>query len=236
MKISDRQGPAPIDINDILRRTGGAGAVGMHTRRQQLLHWTRLAMAVGAAGWRPWAPAHAQAGAGGSTTLVAYYSRTGHTRQAAQAIAEASGADLFEIQPATPYPAGYQETVDLNGRQRADGQYPGVARLVPDLARYGLVFLGYPIWAVDLPRLLYPFLEQQDFAGKTIAPFCTSAFSGLSGTEQTLARLCSRARILPGLSLNGGKAGHNTLVTRIDASARQQAEQWSTRTVEEARR
>lgn len=208
----------------------------MRGRRQQLLRWTRLAVAVGAAGLRPLVPAHAQAGAGGSKTLVAYYSRTGHTRQAARVIAEASGADLFEIQPSTPYPAGYQETVDLNRRQRTDGQYPGVARLVPDLARYELVFLGYPIWAVDLPRLLYPFLEQQDFAGKTIAPFCTSAFSGLSGTEQTLARLCRRARILPGLSLEGGGAGHNTVVTHIDASARQQAEQWSRHASEGARR
>lgn len=196
-------------------------------RRRQLLRWARMLAAAGTGSILAPARVAAQAGSGRSTRLVAYYSRTGHTRQAALAVAEAIGADLFEIVPATPYPAGYQETVDLNAQQRAGGIYPGVATLVPELARYEFVFLGYPIWAVDLPRLLYPFLEQQDFAGKTFAPFCTSAFSGLSGTQQTLARLCSRSRIVPGLSLPGGARGHNTLVTTIDADTRQRAGQWS---------
>lgn len=198
-------------------------------RRRQLLRWARLSLAAGLAPLAAKSP-RAQGDGGHTRPLVAYYSRTGHTRQAARVIAEASGADLFEILPATPYPAGYQATVDLNAQQRAAGQYPEVAGLIPDLARHELVFLGYPIWAEDLPRLLYPFLEQQDFAGKTLAPFCTSAFSGLSGTEHTLARLCRGSRILPGLSLPGGGRGHNTEVTRIDPDPRQRAEHWSRRT------
>ena len=116
--------------------------------------------------------------------------------------------------------------MDLNSRQRAAGEYPGVAGLIPDVGRYDTVFLGYPIWAVDLPRLLYPFLRQQDFGGKTLAPFCTSAMSGLAGTEQTLRRLCPQVRVLPGLALPGGGRGHNTLVSSIDSQARQRSEQW----------
>jgi flavodoxin len=205
-------------------------------RREQLQRWAGLVAAVGAMSVLTPGRSRAQEGGGASRRLVAVYSRTGHTRQAARAIAEAVRADLFEIVPAIPYPAGYQETVDLNTRHRASGHYPGVARLVPDLARYDTVFLGYPIWAVDLPRLLYPFLEQQDFAGMTVAPFCTSAMSGMAQSEQTLARLCPQARVVAGLSLPGGGRGHNTLIKHIDAGARQRSEQWARRTLTEGAR
>lgn len=113
-------------------------------------------------------------------------------------IAQTVGADLFEIVPATQFPKSYHDTV----------------------------FSGYPIWAVDLPRLLVPFLRQQNFSGKTIAPFCTSAMSGLAGTEQRLRQLCLRALLLPGLSLPGGERGHNTLVTSLDADSRCRSEEW----------
>ena len=203
------------------------------SRRKHLQQWAGLAAAAGAPSLLTPARSHSLSGGGSpSRRLVAYYSRTGHTRQAARAIAQVVGADLFEIMPVTPYPAGYQETVDLNSRQRAAGHYPDVARLIPDLGRYDTVFLGYPIWAVDLPRLLYPFLSRQDFSGKTLAPFCTSAMSGLAGTEQTLRRLCPQARVLPGLALPGGGRGHNTLVSNIDTEARQRSEQWGRSSLE----
>jgi flavodoxin len=216
----------------------GAGAPGTTVpdleRREQLRRWAGVVAAAGTMSLL--VPQRSRAQAGGARSLVAVYSRTGHTRQAARVIAQVTGADLFEIIPAIPYPAGYQETVDLNARQRAAGHFPGVARLAPDLARYDTVFLGYPIWAVDLPRLLYRFLDQQDFAGKTLAPFCTSAMSGLATTEETLARLCPRAWLLPGLSLPGGPRGHNSVVTRIGADAQQRSEQWARRSLTEGTR
>ena len=196
-------------------------------RRRQLQQWAGLVAAVGTTSLL--APGRLRAqprGDGKSRRIVAYYSRTGHTRQAALAIAEAVDAELFEIEPATAYPAGYQDTVDLNSRQRAAGQYPGVARLIPELGRYDTVFLGYPVWAVDLPRVLVPFLRQQDFGGKSLAPFCTSAMSGLAGTEQTLRQLCPRSRLLPGLALPGGGRGHNTWVNGMGAESRRRSEQW----------
>jgi len=69
-------------------------------------------------------------------------------------------------------------------------------------------------------------VPNQDFGGKAMAPFCTSAMSGLAGTEQTLRQLCPRARVLPGLALPGGGRGHNTLVNSIGADARRRSEQW----------
>jgi flavodoxin len=206
-------------------------------RRKNLRQLAGLLATAGVATLFAPGRAHAQPEAGGERPyLVAYFSRTGHTRQAALALREAVEADLFEIVPATPYPAEYQDAVDLNSRQRAAGEYPGVAGLIPDLARYDTVFLGYPIWAVDLPLLLYPFLRQQDFNDKTIAPFCTSAMSGPAGTVQTLQRLCPRARVAPGSSLPGGGRGRDTRVTSIGADARRRAEQWARQSMEASAR
>lgn len=205
-------------------------------RRRQLQRWTALVVAAAVPPLLAPGRARAQHDGSGSHALVAYYSRTGHTRQVALAIAEAVGAELFEIVPATPYPAAYQDTVDLNSRQRAAGEFPPAPRPIPDLARYDTVFLGYPVWAVDLPRLLYPFLRQQDFGGKTLAPFCTYAMSGLAGTEQTLKELCPRSRVLPGLAVQGGGRGHNTLVTRIEPNAAGRAQEWGRRSLVDAAR
>jgi hypothetical protein len=124
------------------------------------------------------------------------------------------------VSPLQPFPHRLEQHCG-NSRQREEGQYPGAARLIPELDRYGTVFLGYPIWAVDLPRLLVPFLLQQDFGGTTLARFCTSAMSGLAGTEQALPEVCPQALVLRGLSLPGGGRGHNTLVTSIGAEAKQ---------------
>jgi flavodoxin len=198
------------------------------SRRQHLRQWARLALAAAGAA-TVLAPLEALAGTGRTSTrtLVAYYSRTGHTRQAALVIARAVGADIFEIEPAAPYPRSYQETVDLNHRQQRANQFPPAGRLIPNLASYGAVFLGYPIWAVDLPRFLYTFFRRQNFAGKTLAPFSTSAMSGLAGTEATLRRICLGARLVPGLALPGGGRGHNTLVTSINAESKRRSESWS---------
>lgn len=205
-------------------------------RRQQLQRWAALVAAAAVAPLLAPGRAHAQRGGSGARPLVAYYSRTGHTRQVALAIVEAVGADLFEIVPAVPYPAAYQDTVDLNARQRAAGEFPPAPRPIPDLARYDTVFLGYPVWAVDLPRLLYPFLREQDFGGKTLAPFCTYAMSGLAGTEQTLRQLCPRSRLMPGLAVQGGGRGHNTLVTTIAPNARGRAQEWGRQSLVDAAR
>lgn len=205
-------------------------------RRLQLQRWAALVAAAAVPPLLAPGRTHAQRGGTGSRPLVACYSRTGHTRQVALAIVEAVGADLFEIVPATPYPAAYQDTVDLNSRQRAAGEFPPAPRPIPDLARYDTVFLGYPVWAMDLPRLLFPFLQQQDFGGKTLVPFCTYAVSGLAGTEQTLNELCPRSRVMPGLAVQGGGRGHNTLVTTIAPEARGRAQAWGRQSLVDAAR
>ena len=122
------------------------------------------------------------------------------------------GGELFEIIPTTSYPADYYEVVDINRRQRDQGVFLKMTQVIPDLSSYQTIFLGYPIWAMDLPRFMYPFLQQQNFSNKIIAPFCTSTMSGISSTENALQQLCSNTKILNGLTIQGGERGQNLFI------------------------
>ncbi|WP_052122340.1 flavodoxin [Chelonobacter oris] len=158
--------------------------------------------------------------------LVAYFSRTGFTRTLAKIIHRQAGGDLFEIIPTTPYPADYYDVVEVNRRQRDRAIFPAMTQRITTLSSYQTVFLGYPVWAMDLPRFLYPFMQQQDFDGKTIAPFYTHAMSGIAGIEQALRRICPNTEILPALAVQGGGRGQNDVVDQLPASATTQTEQW----------
>ncbi|MGR6981648.1 flavodoxin [Testudinibacter sp. P27/CKL/0425] len=160
--------------------------------------------------------------------LVAYFSRTGFTRQVANLIHQHVGGDLLEIIPTTAYPADYYAVVELNRHQQEQGIYPEMRQTITNLAEYHTIFLGYPIWAMDLPRFLYPFLQQHDFGGKTLAPFCTHAMSGLSGTTQRLQQLCPTANVIDGLAIQGAGRGQNQVITQLpnEAEAQIACQQW----------
>ena len=87
----------------------------------------------------------------GSSTLVAYFSRSGNTRVVAGLIHRALGTDLFEIRPATPYPEDYLATVEQARQERDSGYEPALAGKVADMAGYDTVFLGFPIWGETAP-------------------------------------------------------------------------------------
>ena len=152
---------------------------------------------------------------GGKKILVAYYSRTGeeygvgvitkgNTAVVADAIAELTGADKFEIKPVKPYPNNYRETTDIAKKEKQDNARPEIVGKPANLNDYDTVFLGYPIWWSDLPMLMYTFLENNDFNGKTIIPFCTSAGSYITGRESGIADHAKGAKVLDkGLGLPG---------------------------------
>ena len=117
-------------------------------------------------------------------TLVIYYSASGNTARVAKDIAEAAGADLFEIVPTEVY-----TSEDLNwtnpdsrvSREHDDESLRDVPLTTtegPDWDSYDTVFIGYPIWWGEAPRIVSTFMESYDFSGKTIVPFCTSGGSG----------------------------------------------------------
>ncbi|HIR40307.1 MAG TPA: NAD(P)H-dependent oxidoreductase [Candidatus Egerieicola pullicola] len=140
-------------------------------------------------------------------TLVAFFSAGGTTKRAAETLAKAIGAGLYEIRPAQPY-----TPQDLNWRnpssrssleQKDPACRPKLADTHADLAGYDRIFLGFPIWWYTAPAIIRSFLECCDFTGKTIVLFATSGGSGLGSTAKDLASSCPGGVVLEGKLLNG---------------------------------
>lgn len=133
-------------------------------------------------------------------TLIAYFSWSGNTEQVAQLIQEATGGDLFEIVPATPYTDDYDELLDIARQEQSDGARPELAAQVENWDSYDTVFVGYPNWWSDAPMAVYTFLESYDWTGKTLVPFNTSASGGFGRSLDNLPESAAGATILEGLS------------------------------------
>ena len=125
--------------------------------------------------------------------LVAYFSASGETAKLAKTIAGVVDGDLFEIAPEVPYTAADLDWMDKGSRSTAemndDNSRPAIATKITDMAQYSAVFVGFPIWWYQAPRIIETFLESYDFAGKTVIPFATSASSGLGESGALLAEL-----------------------------------------------
>lgn len=140
-------------------------------------------------------------------TLVAYFSASGETARLAQTIAQAAGADLHEIRPAQPYTAAGLNWHDDQSRSSVEMRdpacRPAIAGDAPDLTAYDTVFLGFPIWWYQAPRIIETFLASCDFSGKRVVPFCTSGGSGMGRTQEILQNSCpTQAVFLPGRRLS----------------------------------
>ena len=142
-----------------------------------------------------------------NTVLVVYFSATGTTRGAAERIAALTGADLAEIVPAQPYTA---EDLNYNDRstratveQNTPDARPEIANEI-SLDGYTTVYLGYPIWWGQAPRILSTFVESHDFTGITVVPFCTSGSSGAGRTGETLGEQAGTGTFLPSTRLSAG--------------------------------
>lgn len=139
--------------------------------------------------------------------LVAYFSASGVTAKAAKALAEAAGADLYEIKPEKPYTHEDLNWNDKKSRSSVEmndkTSRPAVAGKVADMAQYQTVFVGFPIWWYVAPTIINTFLEGYDFSGKTLIPFATSGGSGMGKTNTELAPSCPGAILLDGKMLNG---------------------------------
>ena len=129
----------------------------------------------------------------------------GNTMVLAQMIAEKIGADLFEIERATPYPEGYDACCDEALEEQRASARPELA-VLPDISGYETVYFGFPCWWGDLPMPVYTAVEALDWNGKTISPFNTHAGSGEAGMFSTLASKCSGATVTDGLTMSGETA------------------------------
>ena len=141
--------------------------------------------------------------------LVTYFSASGVTAKLAKRLAEAVGADLFEIKPETPYTnadlnwqnSQSRSSVEMNDR----ASRPAIAEKIADMARYSVVFVGFPVWWYREPSIIDTFMEAYDFSGKTVVPFATSGMSGIGHSGKNMQALA------PGAKVDAGK--------RFDANA-----------------
>lgn len=134
-------------------------------------------------------------------TLVAYFSRSGNTRVIAGQIRRARGADLFEIQPASPYPEEYFATVEQARQERDNGDEPALMIRAPDIAGYETVFLGFPIWGETAPPVIRSFLSAHDLAGKALIPFITHGGYGLGNSLAILRTHAPQAKFHEGFAM-----------------------------------
>lgn len=142
-----------------------------------------------------------------SKKLVAYFSASGVTAKAAQTLAKAAGADLYEIKPEIPYTNADLNWMDKNSRssvEMKDKTYrPALADKDANIKDYDVIFLGFPIWWYVAPTIINTFLESYDFSNKTIVLFATSGGSGFGKTVQELKPSVSpTASIIEGKLLN----------------------------------
>ena len=127
--------------------------------------------------------------------LVAYFSRSGNTRVVAGLLQRALGAELFEINPATPYPDDYLATVEQARQERDQSVKPALKATVPNIARYATIFLGLPIWGETAPPIIRSFLSAHDLAGKALIPFITHGGYGLGSSERVIAQHAPGAQL-----------------------------------------
>ena len=135
--------------------------------------------------------------------LVAYFSHSGNTREVARQISEATGGDLFEIVPATPYPTEYRAVVDQGKKEIEAGVRPALKNPVGDLSQYDVIFVGSPCWWSTVAPPVATFLADCDWAGKTVVPFMTHEGSRMGRSEDDIEKLCPGATLLGGLPVRG---------------------------------
>ena len=143
-----------------------------------------------------------------SKTLVAYFSASGTTARIAKELAQAAGADLYEIRPETPYTKADLNWSDKKSRSSVEmsdkSSRPELADRNADIAEYDTILLGFPIWWYVAPTIINSFLESYDFSGKKIVLFATSGGSGFGRTVAGLKpSVAADTVITEGRILNG---------------------------------
>lgn len=166
----------------------------------------------------------APATGGDSTTLVAYFSATGSTKRVAEDIATTTGGTLFAIEPAEAYTSddlNYNDADSRVSREHDDERLRDVklkTTEVPDWDRYTTVYIGYPIWWGVAAWPMNTFVRANDFSGKTVIPFCTSASSPLGSSASELAKLANGGDWKDGQRFSSSESAQN-----VEAWVRQQS-------------
>ena len=132
----------------------------------------------------------------------------GNVQYVAMTIQTETGADIFRIEPETPYPTDHAELEAVATQEKANNDMPAIKDQIEGFEQYDRIFVGYPNWYGDMPRIMYSFFESYDFSGKTIAPFVVSGGSGFSNTINTIKELEPNANVI--------ENGYSVLRTQMD--------------------
>ncbi len=169
--------------------------------RRNLLKLAGMAMTIGSLG----VLAPERAFAAGNTTLVLYYSKTGHTEELARYIQKKTNADMAQISPVTPYPSDYDETVRISRLELLTGRRNPVQPLSVRLQQYDSIFLGTPLWWGTLAVPVLQLLTQHPLEGKRVLPFSTNAGGNRDKIFDDLLLLCPKADVHAPLALRAGE-------------------------------
>ncbi len=133
-----------------------------------------------------------------SDTLICYFSCTGNTAQIASYIKLATDGDLFEIVPKSPYTKEDLDYNSINSRTETEhkdkNSRPEISSRVSSWSSYKTVYIGYPIWYGEAPKIIYTFLDSYDCSGKTVIPFCTSESSSIDDSVSAIKKLSPNAK------------------------------------------
>lgn len=153
-------------------------------------------------------------------TLVAYFSASGVTAKLAENLAEAIGADIFEIEPEEPYTRADLDWTNKQSRSSLEmndlSSRPAIRESRDNMDNYDTIFVGFPIWWYIAPTIINTFLESYDLTGKTIIPFATSGGSGMGKTNEKLLPSCKGAKLIEGKVLSG-RASKSELSDWVDS-------------------
>lgn len=160
------------------------------------------------------------AGSAGGNILIAYFSWSGNTRGIAEEIQRQTGADLFEIQLVEPYSTDYNTVLEQAQQDQNEQARPELSTHVENMDQYDTIILGYPNWWASIPMPIASFLEEYDFSGKTILPFCSHGGGGLGQSQTAIAKLVPDANLAEGLAINysGGASMPDDVAAWLDAN------------------
>lgn len=140
-----------------------------------------------------------------SKVLITYFSKTNNTKHLAEKIQSHVGGKMFHLTTAIPYPVDYRETTRIAREELDNNQRPELAHTISpeEMKEYDIIFIGYPNWWNTLPMAFFTFLEQFDWEGKTVVPFCTHGGGGLGRSISDIRTLCPGAKVIDALAVNG---------------------------------
>lgn len=137
--------------------------------------------------------------------LVTYFSHSVNTKVVAEKISSVLNGDLFEIKTLDTYPVKYNLVVDQAKKEFLAQYRPKLQNHVENLNNYDVIVIGYPMWWYTCPMAIFSFLEEYDFSGKVILPFCTHEGSALSSSIEDIKKIVPTAIVKEGLAIRGSK-------------------------------